>query len=352
MTTTTDRMNGMTVPEGGDAAGADSVETNIVLYQDDGRNVPVQVRYEDETFWLTQKAMAELFDVTVPNISYHLQGIYDSGELEKDRTIQDFLIVRQEGNRKVSRKVAFYNLDAIIAVGYRVNSMKATRFRQWATKTLREYIIKGFVLNDDMLRNGRPFGKDYFDELLRRIRDIRASERRFYQKITDLFQDISVDYDPKSQQARDFFANVQNRFHYAVSGHTAAEIINERADASKPNMGLTTWKGSPEGRIHSSDVTIAKNYLSEDELSHLNQLVSGFLDAAELRVRNHQTTTMAECVELCNQYIMFTGGATLQGKGTVSKKQADAKAVAEFRRFNDTQESDFDRFVEEMRERR
>lgn len=247
--------------------------------------------------------------------------------------------------------MTFYNLDAIIAVGYRVNSRKATRFRQWATKTLREYIIKGFVLNDDMLRNGRPFGEDYFDELLTRIRDIRASERRFYQKITDLFQDISVDYDPKSPEARDFFANVQNRFHYAVSGHTAAEIINERADADKPHMGLTTWKGAPEGKIHSSDVTVAKNYLSEEELQHLNQLVSGFLDAAELRVRNHQITTMAQCVEMCSQYIMFTGGQPLRGKGTVSRQQADDKARAEFRRFNDSQLSDFDRFVQEVERR-
>lgn len=248
-------------------AGNGAVEASVVLYQDDGRNVPVQVRYENETFWLTQKSMAELFDVTVPNISYHLQSIYESGELERERTIQDSLMVRQEGKRRVSRTVTFYNLDVIIAVGYRVNSKKATRFRQWATKTLREYIIKGFVLNDAMLKNGQPFGKDYFDELLVRIRDIRASERRFYQKITDLFQDISVDYDPKSQEARDFFANVQNRFHYAVSGHTAAEIINERADAKKPHMGLTTWQGAPEGRIHSSDVTIAKNYLNENEIT-------------------------------------------------------------------------------------
>ncbi|MBW3089903.1 virulence RhuM family protein [Bifidobacterium miconisargentati] len=328
------------------------VEANIVLYQDDGRNVPVQVRYEDETFWLTQKAMAELFDVNVPNISKHLSHIYEEGELDEGATISKMEIVRQEGSRKVCREVAFYNLDAIIAVGYRVNSLKATRFRQWATKTLREYIIKGFVLNDDMLKNGRPFGEDYFDELLRRIRDIRASERRFYQKITDLFQDISVDYDPKSQAARDFFANVQNRFHYAVSGHTAAEIIDERVDADKPHMGLTTWKGAPEGKIHSSDVTVAKNYLSEDELSHLNQLVSGFLDAAELRVRNHQTTTMEQCIELCNQYILFTGGQSLQGKGTVSKKQADAKAMAEFRKFNDAQLSDFDLFVQEIERKR
>lgn len=209
----------------------DSTGTPVILYQADGHNVPVQVRYKDETFWLTQKAMAELFDVTVPNISYHLQGIYESGELERERTIQDSLIVRREGTRQVSRTVTFYNLDVIIAVGYRVNSIKATRFRQWTTQTLREYIIKGFVLNDDILKNGRPFGKDYFDELLSRIRDIRASERRFSHKITDLFQDISVDYDSKSQEARDFFANVQNRFHYAVSGRTAAEIIDERVDA-------------------------------------------------------------------------------------------------------------------------
>lgn len=327
------------------------VEANVVLYQDGDRNVPVQVRYEDETFWLTQKAMAELFDVNVPNISKHLSHIYEEGELDEDATISKMEIVRQEGSRKVRREVVFYNLDAIIAVGYRVNSMKATRFRQWATKTLREYIIKGFVLNDDMLKNGRPFGEDYFDELLRRIRDIRASERRFYQKITDLFQDISVDYDSKSQEARDFFANVQNRFHYAVSGHTAAEIIDERANADKPHMGLTTWKGAPEGKIHSSDVTVAKNYLSEDELNHLNQLVSGFLDAAELRVRNHQTTTMAQCIDLCNQYIMFTGGQSLQGRGNVSKKHADAKALAEFHKFNDAQISDFDRFVREIEHR-
>lgn len=333
-------------------AGNGAVEASVVLYQDDGRNVPVQVRYENETFWLTQKSMAELFDVTVPNISYHLQSIYESGELERERTIQDSLMVRQEGKRRVSRTVTFYNLDVIIAVGYRVNSKKATHFRQWATKTLREYIIKGFVLNDAMLKNGQPFGKDYFDELLVRIRDIRASERRFYQKITDLFQDISVDYDPKSQEARDFFANVQNRFHYAVSGHTAAEIINERADAKKPHMGLTTWQGAPEGRIHSSDVTIAKNYLNENEINHLNQLVSSFLDAAELRVRNHQTTTMAQCADLCAQYIVFTGGKTLQGRGSVSKKQADAKAVAEFRKFNDVQISDFDLFVQEIQNKR
>jgi hypothetical protein len=284
------------------------------------------------------------FSVTPQTITRHLQNIYDEDELTPEATCTSFEQVRNEGSRTVRREIAFYNLDAIIVVGYRVSSKQATLFRQWATSTLKEYIIKGFVLNDDMLKNGRAFGQDYFDELLGRIRDIRASERRFYQKITDLFQDVSVDYDKNSQTARDFFANIQNRFHYASSGRTAAEIISQRADAEKPHMGLTSWKGSPEGRIHSSDVTVAKNYLSRGEIDHLNQLVSGFLDAAELRVRNHQITTMADCVALCNQYT-FTGGAVLNNRGHVSKAQADKKARAEFAKFERTQLSDFDRQV-------
>lgn len=323
-------------------------DARIVLYQDAGRNVPVQVTYWRETFWMPQRGMAGLFHVTPQTIARHLRNIYEEGELSPQSTSTSFVQVRSEGGRTVQRSITFYDLDAVIAVGYRVNSEQATRFRQWATATLREYVIKGFVLNDDMLRNGRPFGKDYFDELLRRIRDIRASERRFYQKITDLFQEISVDYDPRSQTARDFFADVQNRFHYAASGHTAAEIIQTRADANKPHMGLTSWKGSPDGRIHSSDVTVAKNYLSGEELDHLNQLVSGFLDAAELRVKQHTITTMAQCVELCNQYIALTGGQVLTDRGHVSKSRADSKAREEFRRFDLTQESDFDRFVKRV----
>lgn len=319
--------------------------SEVVLYQAKGRNVPVQVTYADETFWLSQRGIADLFAVTPQTITRHLQNIYDEDELTPEATCTSFEQVRNEGGRTVRREIAFYNLDAIIAVGYRVSSKQATLFRQWATSTLKEYIIKGFVLNDDMLKNGRAFGQDYFDELLGRIRDIRASERRFYQKITDLFQDVSVDYDKNSQTARDFFANIQNRFHYASSGRTAAEIINQRADAEKLHMGLTSWKGSPEGRIHSSDVTVAKNYLSREEIEHLNQLVSGFLDAAELRVRNHQITTMADCVALCNQYITFTGGAVLNDRGHVSKAQADKKARAEFAKFERTQLSDFDRQV-------
>ncbi|WEV64370.1 virulence RhuM family protein [Bifidobacterium sp. ESL0732] len=320
----------------------------IVLYQQEGQNVPVQVTYRDETFWMTQKDIAALFEVTPQTITRHLGNIYNEGELIRLATCTKIVQVQNEGGRTVHREIAFYNLDAIIAVGYRVNNKQATKFRQWATATLKEYVIKGFVLNDDMLKNGQQFGKDYFDELLIRIRDIRASERRFYQKVTDLFQDISVDYDPKSQTARDFFTNIQNRFHYAVNGHTATEIIDERADASKPNMGLTSWKGSPDGRIHSSDVTVAKNYLSRDEIDHLNQLVSGFLDAAELRVRNHTITTMADCATLCEQYISLTGGKTLESKGRRNKKQADEKAKEEFRKFNETQESDFDRFVRQV----
>ncbi|MEE1296814.1 MAG: RhuM family protein [Bifidobacterium sp.] len=220
----------------------DDVKAEIVLYQQDGHNVPVEVTYQDETFWLSQQKMAELFDVSKQNISYHLKNIFESGELDRDAVVKDFLTTATDGK---NYSVAFYNLDAIIAVGYRVNSKQATRFRQWATATLRDYIIKGFVLNDDMLKNGRPFGQDYFDELLSRIRDIRASERRVWQKITDIFQDLTSDYEPTSQDARLFYAKMQNKMHYAASGHTAAEIIAQRADSSRPNMGLTSWNGSP-----------------------------------------------------------------------------------------------------------
>lgn len=238
-------------------------EGRIILYQEDGRNVPVEVTYWRETFWLTQQKMAELFNVTVPTINEHLKNIFSSGELTETSTIRKSRIVRQEGSRQVSREISFYNLDAIIAVGYRVNSRQATQFRQWATGILREYIVKGFALNDDMLKNGRPFGDDYFEELLDRIRDIRTSERRFWQKVTDLFSEVSYDYDPNSQTARDFFASCQNKMHYAVTHQTAAEIVMNRVDAGKPNMGLTTWKGAPKGHPRSTDVTVAKNYLNE-----------------------------------------------------------------------------------------
>ncbi|BDR55305.1 hypothetical protein KIMH_14160 [Bombiscardovia apis] len=323
-------------------------QARVVLYQQDGNNVPAQVTYWNETFWMPQKNIAGLFGVNVPVISKHLSNIFADGELDEKATVSKMEIVQNEGSRTVSRPISFYNLDAIIAVGYRVNSKQATKFRQWATATLKEYIVKGFVLNDDMLKNGRPFGKDYFDELLSRVRDIRASEKRFYAKICEVFQEISVDYDKDSRITKEFYMEVQNRFHFAATGKTAPEIIESRADANKPHMGLTTWKGSPEGRIHSSDVTIAKNYLDDKELDRLNRLSSGFLDMIESRIENMQTTTMAECVELVNQYIGLTGGAILQGKGSRSRAQADQKAREELKKFNDidpAQLSDFEQMV-------
>lgn len=254
----------------------------ILLYENGGEKEFVSVVFQDETFWLTQSGMAELFDCTADNISLHLKNIYAEEELDPAATTEKISVVRQEGSRQVRRTLEHYNLDAIIAVGYRVNSKKATRFRQWSTKTLKEYIQKGFVLNDEMLKNGRPFGRDYFDELLERIREIRASERRAYQKIADVFEQCSYDYDKNSETTRAFYAFVQNKLHFAVTGRTAAELIAERATLDSPTMGLTTWKGAPDGKILKSDVLVAKNYLNEKELSRLNRLVTMFIDYAEL----------------------------------------------------------------------
>ncbi len=248
-------------------------EHEIILYQLEDTNVYVNVIFKEETFWMTQRAMAELFDCTADNISLHLKNIYKEEELDAEATAEFFSVVQNEGGRNVSRKVKCFNLDAIIAVGYRVNSKKATRFRQWATKTLKEYINKGFLLNDDMLKNGKPFGKDYFDELLERIREIRASERRACQKITDIFEQCSYDYDKNSEITKNFYAFVQNKLHFAVTGKTAAELIYERADSEKPAMGLTTWKDAPDGKVLKRDIGIAQNYLNEKELSRLNRLV-------------------------------------------------------------------------------
>ena len=254
----------------------------ILLYENGGEKEFVSVVFQDETFWLTQSGMAELFDCTPENILQHLKHIFAEEELTPEATTKKFLVVRQEGSRQVRRTLEHYNLDAIIAVGYRVNSKKATRFRQWATRTLKEYIQKGFVLNDEMLKNGRPFGRDYFDELLERIREIRASERRAYQKIADVFEQCSYDYDKNSETTRAFYAFVQNKLHFAVTGKTAAELIAERATPDSPTMGLTTWKGAPDGKILKSDTLVAKNYLNEKELSRLNRLVTMFIDYAEL----------------------------------------------------------------------
>ena len=325
-------------------------EHEIVLYQMDDTNVCVNVIFKDETFWLTQKAMAELFDVNTQDITKHLGNIFEEGELNREATCSKMEQVQQEGQRKVRRNLDFYNLDAIIAVGYRVNSKRATRFRQWATQTLKEYIIKGFVLNDDMMKNGKPFGKDYFDELLERIREIRASERRAYQKITDIFEQCSYDFDKESDETKVFYAFVQNKLHYAVTGQTAAEIIYNRADAELPTMGLTTWKDAPDGKILKRDVTVAKNYLSEKELKLLNRLVTMFIDHAELMAEDGIFMSMADWIEQTNNFLKNIRRNVLEGKGTVSHDKAVEKANKEYEVFRIRQDreyvSQFDRAVE------
>ena len=322
----------------------------ILLYSLDDSNIYVDVYFEDENFWLTQKSMSELFECSTGNISLHLKNIYEDEELTEDSTTEYFSVVRKEGTRSVKRSIKFYNLDAIIAVGYRVNSKKATRFRQWATKTLKEYITKGFVLNDDMLKNGKPFGKDYFDELLEKIREIRASERRAYQKITDIFEQCSYDYDKNSDVTKGFYSFVQNKLHYAVTGHTAAEIIMDRSDSSKPTMGLTTWKDAPDGKILKRDVLVAKNYLNEKEISKLNRLVTMFIDYAELMAEDEILMSMNDWIKQTNIFLKNNRRNVLEGKGHVSHKDAVDKAVSEYKIFRKRQDkeyiSEFDKQVE------
>ncbi len=299
---------------------------------------------------MTQKAMAELFDVNVPAVSKHLSNIFEDEELIKESTVSKMEIVQKEGNRNIKREQEFYNLDAIIAVGYRVNSKKATRFRQWATKTLKEYITKGFVLNDDMLKNGKSFGKDYFDELLERIREIRASERRAYQKITDVFEQCSYDYDKNSETTKNFYAFVQNKLHFAVTGKTAAELIYERADSEKPAMGLTTWKDAPNGKVLKRDIRIAKNYLNEKELSRLNRLVTMFIDYAELMDEDEILMSMQDWAAQTNQFLMNNRRKVLLGKEHISHDTAIEKANREYEVFRVEQDreygSEYDREVE------
>ena len=325
-------------------------EHEIVLYQIEDTNIYVNVVFKDESFWMTQKAMAELFDVNSQAITKHIGNILAEGELEREATCSKMEQVQQEGNRKVRRNKDFYNLDMIIAVGYRVNSKKATRFRQWATKTLKEYITKGFVLNDDLLKNGKPFGKDYFDELLERIREIRASERRAYQKITDVFEQCSFDYDKNSEITKNFYAFVQNKLHFAVTGKTAAELVYERADSGKPAMGLTTWKDAPDGKVLKRDVGIAKNYLNEKELSRLNRLVTMFIDYAELMAEDEILMSMQDWVEQTNQFLRNNRRNVLDGKGKISHDMAIKKAEKEYETFRVRQDqeyiSEFDRQVE------
>lgn len=324
-------------------------EIQFILYNLPSNEGSVQGVVRDETIWLTQKAMAQLFGVNVPAISKHLQNIYDSGELNKNATISKMETVVNRGFRgEVKENVDFYNLDAIISVGYRVNSAKATHFRQWATKVLNEYIRKGFVLDDNRLKQGEAvFGKDYFRELLERIRSIRASERRIWQQITDIFAECSIDYDKSSPVTQDFYAMVQNKFHYAITGKTAAEIIYTSADHTKEHMGLTTWKNSPDGRILKSDVTIAKNYLDEQQIRRLERAVTGFFDYIEDLVETENTFTMEQFAASVNEFLNFRRFKILPNKGSISKTMAEEKASAEYDVFNRTQkiDSDFDKAV-------
>ena len=319
----------------------------ILLYDNGGEKEFVSVVFQDETFWLTQNGMAELFDCTPENIIQHLKNIYAEEELLPEATAKKFLVVRKEGARNVRREIEHYNLDAIIAVGYRVNSKKATRFRQWATKTLKEYIQKGFVLNDEMMKNGRPFGKDYFDELLERIREIRASERRAYQKIADVFEQCSYDYDKNSETTKAFYAFVQNKLHFAVTGKTAAELISERATLDSSTMGLTTWKGAPDGKILKSDTLVAKNYLNEKELSRLNRLVTMFIDYAELMAEDQQLMSMKDWLAETDRFLQNNRRNVLEGKGSISHDDAVKKVsgiYAQFRKKQDAEYiSEFDR---------
>ena len=322
----------------------------VLLYSDESGKEYVSVVFKDETFWLTQSSMAELFACTADNISLHLKNIYADGELTPEATTEKFSVVRKEGSREVTRTIDHYNLDAIIAVGYRVNSKKATRFRQWATKTLREYIQKGFVINDEMMKNGRPFGRDYFDELLERIREIRASERRAYQKIADVFEQCSYDYDKNSETTKAFYAFVQNKLHYAVTGKTAAELISERATLDSPTMGLTTWKGAPDGKILKSDTLIAKNYLNEKEVTRLNRLVTMFIDYAELMAEDEQPVSMQDWLNETDRFLTNNRRRVLDGKGHVSREAAAKKVSGIYEEFRKKQDaeyiSEFDREFE------
>lgn len=326
---------------------------NFLIYQTSEENVSVNALIKDETIWLTQKAMAELFDVNVPAISKHLQNIFDEGELDKNSTVSKMEIVQQEGNRNVKRATDFYNLDAIISVGYRVNSRRATNFRIWATSVLKEYMQKGFAMDDERLKQGKTaFGQDYFRELLERVRSIRASERRIWQQITDIFAECSIDYDRNSQITHDFYAMVQNKFHFAITGQTAAEIIYTKADSKKDNMGLTTWKNAPDGRILKSDVVIAKNYLVEKEIRQLERAVTGYFDYIEDLIERENTFTMEEFATSVNEFLSFRKYEILKDKGHISRQAAIEKAESEYDVFNKTQKitSDFDREVKKLLE--
>ena len=323
------------------------MHNEIILYATPDGNVRVEVLFESESFWLTQKKMAELFGVESHTITYHLQEIYKSNELNSVATTRKIRVVQTEGIRTVAREVDFYNLDAIIAVGYRVNSREATQFRIWATQVLREYLLKGFVLDDERLKQGKRFGKDYFDELLERIRSIRSSERRFYLKITDIYEQCSIDYNRNAEITQTFFKTVQNKLHWAITGKTAAELIAERAQASQPNMGLKTWKNAPGGRIQKADVAVAKNYLEEEEIKALERIVSMYLDYAENQAARQIPMRMAEWVEKLDAFLKFNEYDVLANAGRVSHEVAKELAEKQFQAFDIAQdrsfESDFER---------
>lgn len=324
----------------------DQPTNHFLIYNlPDGKGT-IDAIIRNETIWATQKSMAQLFGCTTDNISLHLRNIYETNELQELATTEEISVVQIEGQRQVQRNIKFYNLDAIISVGYRVNSQKATRFRQWATKVLNDYIRKGFALDDERLKNGSlTFGKDYFRELLERIRSIRASERRIWQQITDIFAECSIDYDPQSRTTKDFYAMVQNKFHYAITGQTAAEIIISRADHQQQYMGLTTWKNGPNGRILKSDVQIAKNYLSADQIKRLERSITGFFDYIEDLVEQQNTFDMQQFAQCVDAFLQFRQYKILIGKGHISMKQAIKKATDEYMLFDPTQQitSDFDR---------
>ncbi|EEF88625.1 hypothetical protein BACCELL_03758, partial [Bacteroides cellulosilyticus DSM 14838] len=334
---------------------SNNLSSNILLYKTSQGEVKIEVIFNNETFWMSQKRMAALFGVDIKTINYHLGQIYESGELQEEATIRKIQIVQQEGEREVERSPMFYNLDAIIAVGYRVNSYQATQFRIWATGVLKEFIVKGFAMDDERLKQGRHFGKDYFDDLLQRIREIRTSERRYYQKITDVYAECSADYDAKSEITKLFFKMVQNMMHWAVTHHTAAELIYNRADAEMPHMGLTTWKKAPDGRIQKSDTIVAKNYLSDKEVSQLERLSSAFLDFAELRAEQQLITTMDDWKNKLSNFLAISDYEVLKHSGTISNEEAQTKAFCEYEKFKLIQDreylSDFDKELKRLKDK-
>lgn len=319
----------------------------LAFYTNDSGEVDIEVYMADDNMWMSQQIMSYLFGVEEHTITYHIQEIYKSGELDDNSTTRKIRVVRSEGKRQVNREIQFYNLDMVISVGYRVNSIKATQFRKFATRVLHEYIQKGYVLNDDRFKQGRKFDDEYFKEMLERIRDIRLSERRLYLQITDIFA-LAADYDKNNQITKEFFAFIQNKLHYAIAGETAAEIIHNRVDAAKENMGLTSWAHSPDGKIYKTDVTIAKNYLSQKELQQLRLAVSAFLDLAQMRAERQLPTTMQDWISFMSQYLDMNDYPILKGLGKVSKEQADEKALNEYSKFRAIQDKNYKNDFEKM----